>query len=104
MFLASPSRRLRLDDTLDARHPDPDGYAGVERDGQQIHFWKCDDRAIPKVSGFRMEVTDIEALYERCQAAGIVHPNAHLEDKPWGFRQFGINDPDENLLMFAQEL
>ena len=81
-----------------------DGYAGVERDGQQIHFWKCDDSTVPAVSGFRMEVSDIEELYEACRAAGVVHPNAHLEYKPWGFRQFGINDPDKNLLMFAQKL
>ena len=26
------------------------------------------------------------------------------QDKPWGFRQFGVNDPDMNLIMFAQEL
>jgi hypothetical protein len=33
---------------------------------------------------------------------GIVHPNAHLEDKPWGLKEFHAIDPDGNLLKFGQ--
>ena len=35
-------------------------------------------------------------------AAGIVHPNGALADKPWGTREFAILDPDGNLLTFSQ--
>lgn len=32
-----------------------------------------------------------------------VHPNGHLQTKPWGQREFALLDPDNNLLTFGQE-
>jgi hypothetical protein len=31
-----------------------------------------------------------------------IHPNGHLEDKPWQQREFSLLDPDNNLLTFGQ--
>ena len=51
---------------------------------------------------FRIGVRGIDELYERCRAEEIVHPNAPLEEKPWGFREFAVTDHDGNLLTFFE--
>jgi hypothetical protein len=33
-----------------------------------------------------------------------IHPNGHLETKPWGQIEFSLLDPDYNLLTFGQGL
>lgn len=35
----------------------------------------------------RVGVRGVDQLYEECQAEEILHPNAPLEEKPWGFRE-----------------
>lgn len=97
-----------------------EGYAIVVRDGVELHFWRAGDEswrtrtdAPPIESGAesflagtascRIRVDGIEALaaaHARCQAAGIVHPNGPLQDKPYGLREFAILDPDGNLATF----
>ncbi|MCU0976561.1 MAG: VOC family protein [Steroidobacteraceae bacterium] len=84
---------------FDAAHVAPD-YAIVDRDTVELHFWRCEDPALPKASGCRVEVTGIEALHARCAAFGIVHPNAPLAEKPWGSREFAVLDPDGNIITF----
>jgi catechol 2,3-dioxygenase-like lactoylglutathione lyase family enzyme len=83
-------------------HASPREYGIVERGPVELHFWSTDEAALPKASGCRIEVTGIDGLYSRCQAAGVVHPNGGLADKPWGTREFAILDPDGNLLTFHQ--
>lgn len=80
-----------------------DDYAGVERDGVEIHFWRCDDEELPKVSSCRLEVSAIEVLYAELKEAGVVHPNGALAQKPWGFLEFTVRDPFGNAIVFAQE-
>ena len=50
----------------------------------------------------RVGVRGIDQLYEQCQAEEIVHPNAPLEEKPWGFREFAVTDHDGNLVTFFE--
>ncbi len=78
------------------------GYGIVTRDGVQIHFWACTDRAIAANTSCRVRVTGIDRLYAQVEPMGIVHPQATLAVKPWGTREFGILDPDGNLVTFAQ--
>ncbi|GHE45575.1 bleomycin resistance protein [Sphingobacterium griseoflavum] len=33
-----------------------------------------------------------------------IHPNGHLETKPWGQQEFALLDPDSNLLTFGQDI
>jgi len=47
-----------------------------------------------------IEVSGVDELYEQCKAREIVHPNAHVGDTEWGTREFGILDPDGNLVSF----
>lgn len=48
----------------------------------------------------RVEVDDLDHLYTECHRRDLVHPNAPLQDQPWGTREFAIRDLDGNLLTF----
>ena len=81
-----------------------DHYAIVGRDAIDIHFWKCDNPIFPKNTSCYIYVEDVDALHAEMQAAGVVHPNGPLGDKPWGVREFSILDLDGNLIRFGQLL
>lgn len=83
-------------------HVEPGVYGITTREQVSIHFWPCKDKAIAESTSCRVQVTGIAALYERCKAERIVHPNAPLENKPWGNWEFGILDPDGNLITFYE--
>jgi hypothetical protein len=78
-----------------------DTVAMVSRDNVDIHFWLTDDPAIPKLTGCRVNVDGIDALYDEFRLLDIIHPNDPLGDKPWGLREFSILDVDGNLLTFS---
>jgi uncharacterized glyoxalase superfamily protein PhnB len=68
-----------------------------------VHFWG--PSGIPPDKSdtmFRIRVEGIDELYERCRVEQIVHPNAPLEEKPWGAREFAVVDGDGNLLTFFE--
>lgn len=85
-----------------AMRAEPGVYGIISRDGVQIHFWACADRSIAESTSCRVRVQGIEPLYAQVEPLGIVHPHAPLAAKPWGTREFGILDPDGNLVTFAQ--
>lgn len=76
--------------------------------------WRSRTNSNPIISGAesfiagtascRIEVEGIEELYSRIQPLGILHPNAHLRDQWWGTRDFGISDPDNNLIEFYENI
>ncbi len=82
---------------------DYSNYASVERDGLEIHLWECHDPSIAENTAFRLGVDDIETLYAEFSAAGVVHPNGALEEKPWGGREFVILDLDGNGIFIFEE-
>jgi catechol 2,3-dioxygenase-like lactoylglutathione lyase family enzyme len=86
------------------RHIESDDYAGVERDGVQIHLWLCDDRNLAEHTSCRINMTGIDTLYALCRDRSVVHPDAALEEKPWGFREFSVVDPSGNRVIFAEEI
>ena len=67
-----------------------------------VHFWFSDVKHILESSGMRIEVEDVDNLYATCQAANCVHPNAPLETKPWGLKEFGTLDPSGVLVTIFQ--
>lgn len=79
-------------------------YGIVHRDGAQLHFWLCTDPRIPHETACRIEVEDIDALFAEMAKLDVIHPNGHLENKPWGVREFSILDIDGNLLTFQQDV
>ncbi len=85
-------------------HNEPE-YGVVGRGETRIHFWG--PSGIPPENSntmIRVGVRGIDALYEHCQAEGIVHRNGPLEEKPWGFREFAVVDHDGNLVTFFEAL
>lgn len=79
-------------------------YAVLRKDSIGLHFWACQDPAIPAATACRIQVRGIQDLYEQCQREKIVHPNASLAEKPWGSLEFGIVDEDKNLMTFYEEI
>lgn len=77
-----------------------DDYAGVRRGNVEIHIWKCSDetvaRTIAENTAFRINVENIEALYEEYQNARVIHPNGSLETTSWGTKEFTVLDLDGN--------
>ena len=85
-----------------ALHVEQGAYGVIMRGGVGLHFWACNERHIAENTSCRLRVEGIELLYAHCLPLGIVHPHAPLADKPWGSREFGILDPDGNLVTFAE--
>jgi len=86
---------------------------------RMLHLWEASDESwrtrnhsSPVVSGAesfiagtascRIEVEGIDDLYQQLLPLNIVHPNAEISDKWWGERDFGVIDPDNNLIEFFE--
>ena len=83
---------------------DFDGYLMVVKDRIQIHFFAFKDLDPTSNYGQVYIRTDaIDELYQKLlDNQTPIHPNGHLETKPWGQREFSLLDPDNNLLTFGQ--
>lgn len=87
---------------------DDDGLGILARDGVRLHVWLADGSALGAETylagsaSCRIETTQIETLHEHCAELGVVHPNAPLQDRPWGAREFAVLDPDGNLITFFE--
>jgi catechol 2,3-dioxygenase-like lactoylglutathione lyase family enzyme len=95
------------------------GFAILSRDAVEIHLWAATDEdwrrrdnSRPVVSGAesfiagtascRVEVEGVDELHEKLRPLGILHPNAPLRDEWYGDREFGVLDPDHNLVTFFE--
>jgi len=84
------------------------GLGILVRDAVELHLWVADgsapgaERHFAGSASCRIEVTETAPLYEHCDALGVVHPNARIRDTPWGTREFGVLDPDGNLVTLFQ--
>ena len=85
------------------------GLGILRCDAVEIHLWVADgsapgaERRLAGSASCRVQVTGVDELYERCRLLGVVHPNAPLRDQPWGTREFGVLDPDGNLVSLYQQ-
>lgn len=86
-----------------ADHP---GYLMVQKDRIQLHFFGFPDLDPAANYGqVYIRTDDIDGLYRSLLERKVpIHPNGHLQNKPWGQREFALLDPDHNLLTFGQEL
>ena len=94
------------------------GFAIFQRDAVEVHLWEASDESwqtrtttgivsgaesfIAGTASCRIAVEGVDELYRELQPHGIVHSGAHLDDKPWGTREFGILDCDNNLITFFE--
>lgn len=97
------------------------GFAVLLCDEIRIHLWEASDESwrsrgnsspvcsgaesfIAGTASCRIEVEGIDELYRRIQPLDILHPNAQLSDQWWGERDFGVTDPDNNLIGFFEKI
>ena len=79
-------------------------YLMVQKDHVQIHFFLF-ETLDPKENYGQVYIRtdDIEGLYKSMlDTKQSIHPNGHLQTKPWGQKEFAMLDPDSNLLTFGQ--
>jgi catechol 2,3-dioxygenase-like lactoylglutathione lyase family enzyme len=93
-------------------------FALLRRDDASLTLWGATDESwrerldperpvcsggesfIAGTASFRVRVEGVDELYAHCKEAGVVHPNGHISDTDWGTREFGVLDPDGNLVGF----
>ena len=83
---------------------DYEKYLIVSKDNIEIHFFEF-KKLDPKENYGQVYIrtNDIDKLYQTLfDNKVLIHPNGHLETKPWGQREFALLDPDNNLLTFGQ--
>ena len=83
---------------------DFEGYLMVQKDKIQIHFFEFKELEPKENYGqVYIRTNDIDKFYQSVMGNKIsIHPNGHLQIKPWGQKEFSILDPDNNLLTFGQ--
>lgn len=81
-------------------------YLMIERDDIQIHFFYFKELDPKENYGqVYIRTNDIDNLYQSLlDKKTIIHPNGHLQIKPWGQKEFSVLDPDNNLLTFGQSI
>jgi catechol 2,3-dioxygenase-like lactoylglutathione lyase family enzyme len=94
----------RLGFALAFRDPsNPTNYAGVRRDGVELHFqWQ--DESEMQTTRLRFLVEDPDALFAEYRDKQAIGERARLADTPWGTREFALYDPDGNALTFYRDL
>ena len=85
---------------------DYDAYLMVEKDAIQIHFFQFKELDPKENYGqVYIRTDDIDGLYQQYLDKKItIHPNGHLQIKPWGQKEFSLLDPDNNLLTFGESI
>lgn len=85
---------------------DFDGYLMMQRDQIQIHFFEFKGLKPKENYGqVYIRTNDIDTLYQSLlDNKTRIHPNGHLQIKPWGQKEFSILDSDNNLLTFGQSI
>lgn len=92
------------------RGPEGEGLGILVRDAVQVHVWGADgsakgaERHLAGSASCRISVDGVTELYAHCEPLGVVHPNARLQRKPWGVEEFGVSDPDGNLITLYEDI
>jgi len=81
-------------------------YLMVGKDNIEIHFFEFVGLDPKENYGQVYIRTDnIDKLYQSLlDNKTSIHPNGHLQTKPWGQKEFALLDPDNNLLTFGQNV
>src|SRR5260370_901595 len=72
-------------------HQDAD-YAIFRRDTAEVHVWLSAESALAEHSSCRIQVSNIEALYQEYQAKGLLEPGVTVSVKPWEAKEFVVFD------------
>jgi catechol 2,3-dioxygenase-like lactoylglutathione lyase family enzyme len=98
-----------------------DGFSVLRRDEAVLHLWEAGDEEwryradlaerpicsgaesfIAGTASTRIEVGDVDGLYEELKAAEVLHPVSRdgISDTDFGTREFSALDADGNLISF----
>jgi hypothetical protein len=81
-------------------------YILFKKDQIEIHFFEF--KSLDPLENYGqvyIRVIDIDILYKSLLDKSIaIHPNGHLEVKPWRQKEFSLLDPDNNLLTFGEAI
>ncbi|WP_298904167.1 glyoxalase superfamily protein [uncultured Psychroserpens sp.] len=86
---------------------DDPGYAGIIRDGVEIHLqWHDENDWVDGMDSvlLRIYVENVDALFQEYSTKAVFHENTELKDTSWGTREFGIYDKNGNGLVFYRDL
>lgn len=84
-----------------------DGYAGLYRDGMEIHLqWHADtvDDPVNGGSVVKFFVDSLDEVFKEFLERGTVKQSALRRNTPWGTHEFGFFDLNKNALFFVQDL
>ena len=87
--------------------PDRVRYAGIRRDGIDLHLQWHDAREWEFPNDrptYRFVVDDVDRLFADFRERGILADITDVRDTPWGTREFHVRDPDRNGLQFYRDL
>ena len=81
-------------------------YLILGKDHIEIHFFEFKDLNPKENYGqVYIRTNDINKLYNQLlDNKTSIHPNGHLQSKPWGQKEFALLDPDHNLLTFGESI
>jgi uncharacterized glyoxalase superfamily protein PhnB len=82
---------------------DPPHRAGVAKQGVEIHLDAEAAGAPPGPSVIYCHMDDVTAYFHDLQSRGVAFV-FELQDRPWGMRDFRIEDPFGNRLGFASKI
>ena len=78
----------------------------LEKDNIEIHFFEFKELNPKENYGqVYIRTNNIDNLYQSLLDNNVnIHPNASLQTKSWGQKEFALLDPDANLLTFGQSV
>ena len=85
---------------------DYEGYLMLKKDNIEIHFFEFKTLNPKENYGqVYIRLENIENFYQSLLNNNVaIHPNGHLQVKPWGQKEFALLDPDSNLLTFGKSV
>jgi hypothetical protein len=85
---------------------DDDSYAVVGQGGARIHYSRCADEGVLKITAENMEfllaVDDLDSAWAAFQSQAEDFGHSPPELRPWGVREFHLYGPDHELIRVAQ--
>jgi catechol 2,3-dioxygenase-like lactoylglutathione lyase family enzyme len=92
---------LGFTDIGTADYPD---YLLLQRDAVELHFFThATLNPADNYAQVYIRTRNIQQVYDTWRQAEVpVHPQAPLQLKPWGQKEFSILDPDHNLLTLGE--
>lgn len=86
--------------------PNDPSYAGVGRDGVELHLQWHDEASFDVVEklSLRFVIEGVDTLFAEYAPQGVFHDQTAVRETPWGTREFAFYDPDGNGLTFYQDL